>query len=185
MKENVLDVLLYLFEYYMADNPGQPLDSDRDALESRLVEAGFTTAEIRKAFGWMDTLWQRRSLTPMALQHGRNTAHADEAADAVLDEGVLAQPLKLPSIRIYVGEELARLDTDCRGFLLFLESIGILSPVNRELVIERVLALPEEELDVERLKWLVLLVLFTQPGEEEAYAWMEELVYDNLSGYMH
>ncbi len=181
MKENVLDVLLYLFEYYMADNPGQPLDSDRDTLESRLVEAGFTTAEIRKAFGWMDALWQRRSLTPLALQNGRNAVPVDEARDV----SVLVQPAPLPSIRLFVGEELARLDTDCRGFLLFLESVGILSPVNRELVIERVLALPEEDMDVERLKWLVLLVLFTQPGEEEAYAWMEELVYDNLTGYIH
>jgi len=181
MKENVLDVLLYLFEYYMADNPGQPLDSDRDTLESRLVEAGFTTAEIRKAFGWMDTLWQRRSLTPLALQHGRNAAPVNEVAD----ESVLVRPAILPSMRIYVGEELTRLDADCRGFLLFLESVGILSPINRELVIERVLALPEEDMDVERLKWLVLLVLFTQPGEEEAYAWMEELIYDNLTGYAH
>jgi Smg protein len=189
MKENVLDVLLYLFEYYMADNPGQPLDSDRDTLESRLVEAGFSTAEIRKAFGWMDTLWQRRSLTPLALQHGRNVIPHDEALDETTDEGressVLVRPATLPSMRIFVGEELTRLDTDCRGFLLFLESVAILSPINRELVIERVLALPEEDMDLERLKWLVLLVLFTQPGEEEAYAWMEELIYDNLTGYMH
>ena len=181
MKENVLDVLLYLFEYYMADNPGQPLDSDRDTLESRLVEAGFTTLEIRKAFGWMDSLWQRRSLTPLALQHGRHAAPVNDTAD----ESVLVRPATLPSMRIYVGEELTRLDADCRGFLLFLESVGILSPINRELVIERVLALPEEDMDVERLKWLVLLVLFTQPGEEEAYAWMEELIYDNLTGYAH
>jgi len=185
MKENVLDVLLYLFEYYMADNPGQPLDSDRDTLESRLVEAGFTTAEIRKAFGWMDTLWQRRSLTPLALQHGRLAAPLSDTLNNAADDSVLVRPATLPSMRIYVGEELTRLDADCRGFLLFLESVGILSPVNRELVIERVLALPEEDMDVERLKWLVLLVLFTQPGEEEAYAWMEELIYDNLTGYMH
>ena len=184
MKENVLDVLLYLFEYYMADNPGQPLDSDRETLESRLVEAGFTTAEIRKAFGWMDTLWQRRSLMPMSLQQARAELAGHPPAES-LHEALIAQPARLPSIRLYVGEELARLDADCRGFLLFLESVGILSPVNRELVIERVLALPEEELDVERLKWLVLLVLFSQPGEEEAYAWMEELIYDNLAGYMH
>lgn len=181
MKENVLDVLLYLFEYYMADNPGQPLDSDRDTLESRLVEAGFTTAGIRKAFGWMDSLWQRRSLTPLALQHGRLAAPVHDA----INDSVLVRPAILPSMRIYVGEELTRLDADCRGFLLFLESVGILSPINRELVIERVLALPEEDMDVERLKWLVLLVLFTQPGEEEAYAWMEELIYDNLTGYAH
>lgn len=184
MKENVLDVLLYLFEYYMADNPGQPLNEDRDALESRLVEAGFITAEIRKAFSWMDTLWQRRSFTPMGMPQARAELPGGVSAES-LHEALIAQPARLPSIRLYVGEELARLDADCRGFLLFLESVGILSPVNRELVIERVLALPEEELDVERLKWLVLLVLFSQPGEEEAYAWMEELIYDNLTGYMH
>jgi Smg protein len=188
MKENVLDVLLYLFEYYMADNPGQPLDSDRDTLESRLVEAGFTTAEIRKAFRWMDTLWQRRSLTPLALLHNRHDKPSDSGHDIKRDAThvqVTLERTQLPSLRLYVGEELTRLDTDCRGFLLFLESIGILSPNNRELVIERVLALPEEDMDVERLKWLVLLVLFTQPGEEEAYAWMEELIYDNLTGHMH
>lgn len=172
MKENVLDVLLYLFEYYMADNPGQPLDSDRDTLESRLVEAGFTSAEIGKAFGWMDTLWQRRGIPPLALQHASGSGEST------------GQPHRLPSIRLYAPQEMERLDTECRGFLMFLEGVGILSPANRELVIERVLALPEDEMDLERLKWLILLVLFTQPGEEAAYAWMEELVYDNLSGYI-
>lgn len=167
MKENVLDVLMYLFEYYMADNPGQPFDTDRDTLESRLVEAGFSSAEIGKAFGWLDTLWQRRDLQPPALQR----APGDAA--------------RAPSIRLHTPEEMERLDTDCRGFLLFLEGTGILSPANRELVIERVFALPEEEMDLERLKWLILLVLFNQPGEEVAYAWMEELVYDNVTGYLH
>ncbi|MEW6445084.1 MAG: DUF494 family protein [Pseudomonadota bacterium] len=169
MKENVLDVLLYLFEYYMADNPGQPLDTDLDTLESRLVEAGFTTAEIRKAFHWLDALWQGRA----AISLARPIA---EAAD---------DTPRIPSLRLYAPREEERLDTECRGFLLFLESVGILSPANRELVIERVLALPDdEEMDLERLKWLILLVLFTQPGEEAAYAWMEELLYDNISGYL-
>lgn len=167
MKENVLDVLMYLFEYYMADTPGQLFDTDRETLESRLVEAGFGSAAISKAFGWLDALWQRRTLPPPTLQ--RATGDAARA----------------PSIRLYTPEEMERLDTDCRGFLLFLEGVGILSPANRELVIERVLALPEDEMDLERLKWLILLVLFNQPGEEIAYAWMEELVYDNVTGYLH
>jgi Smg protein len=154
----------------MADNPGQPLNEDRDSLESRLVEAGFTSAEIGKAFGWMDTLWQRRAIPPLALQHGLGPSQEPSH--------------RIPSIRLYAPQEMERLDTDCRGFLLFLEGVGILSPANRELVIERVLALPEEDMDLERLKWLILLVLFTQPGEEAAYAWMEELVYDNLTGYI-
>ncbi len=166
MKENVLDVLMYLYEYYMADNPGQPLDADREALESRLVEAGFGSAEIGHAFGWLDALWQGRTLQAFS---------AEDAAH----EGAR------PSMRIYTALEMERLDTDCRGFLLFLEGMGILSPANRELVIERVLALPGEEMGLKRFKWLILLVLFNQPGEEIAYAWMEELVYDDLTEYLH
>lgn len=167
MKQNVLDVLMYLFEYYMVDNPDQPFDADRNTLESRLIEAGFGSAEIDKAFGWLDALWQRRALPPPALQRAPEDA------------------TRAPSIRLYTPEEMERLDTDCRGFLLFLEWNGILSPANRELVIEQVLALPEDEMDLERLKWLILLVLFNQPGEEIAYAWMEELVYNNATGYLH
>ena len=65
---------------------------------------------------------------------------------------------------------------ECRGFLLYLEQLGILTPEAREVVIDRVMAL-KEEIDIERLKWVVLLILFNQPGSEDAYAHMEDMVY--------
>jgi len=43
------------------------------------------------------------------------------------------------------------------------------------------MALGEDEIDVERLKWIVLLVLFAKPGEEQAFAWMEDLVFDDAA----
>jgi len=38
----------------------------------------------------------------------------------------------------------------------------------REIVIERLLALDAEEPDTEQLKWVVLMVLSSQPGSEPA-----------------
>jgi Smg protein len=63
MKESILDVLLYLFEHYFADDVD--LVHDRDSLQAgplskELAGAGFSPAEINKAFDWLDALAQQR-----------------------------------------------------------------------------------------------------------------------------
>lgn len=35
----------------------------------------------------------------------------------------------------------------------------------------------EDDVDIERVKWVVLLVLISQPGTEDALAQVEEMVY--------
>jgi Smg protein len=77
------------------------------------------------------------------------------------------------------------LDLESRGFLMFLEQMGILTPSSRELVIDRVLALDANDVDIEQLKWVLLMVLFNEPGQEAAYAWMEDLVFDNIASTLH
>ena len=62
--------------------------------------------------------------------------------------------------------------------LASLERGGILDADQREIVIERLLALDTEEIDIEQVKWVVLMVLSSQPGQEQAYARMEDLVFD-------
>src|SRR3546814_1038347 len=68
--------------------------------------------------------------------------------------------------RVYFGPELDKLDVECRGFLLVLEQHGILDPAQRELVLDRAMALDQDELDLDDLKWVVLMVLFNQRSEE-------------------
>ncbi len=83
------------------------------------------------------------------------------------------------SFRIYSDEECGKLDTECRGFLLFLEQMGVLDHATREMVIDRVMALDSEEVDLEQLKWVILMVLFNQPGQEppwpgwKIWCWMK------------
>ena len=158
MKENVLDVLMYLFQNYLSmDMPEQP---DRDSVQDELLAAGFLSAEIGRAFDWLDGLAERLE------------------APATLPQN--------PSFRIYGEQEIRRLTAECQGYILFLEQIGILDAQTRELVIDRVLALNDEDLDLTDLKWIVLMVLFSHPEQEEAYASMEDLLWDEEAvGYRH
>jgi Smg protein len=88
-------------------------------------------------------------------------------------------------MRFYAEQELKLLNTACRGYLLFLEQVGVLDQMTREVVIERVLALETDEIDLDQLKWVVLMVLFYQPGREVAYAWMEDLVFEDMEAVIH
>ena len=54
MKDNVLDLLIYLFENYMsADDEPRP---DRHVLKMELEKAGFAEPDIERALEWLDGL---------------------------------------------------------------------------------------------------------------------------------
>ena len=63
MKESILDVLLYLFEHYFSEDAD--LIRDRDSLQNGLIQAGFSPAEINKAFDWLDALAEQEELDAM------------------------------------------------------------------------------------------------------------------------
>ncbi|MCZ6498926.1 MAG: DUF494 domain-containing protein [Gammaproteobacteria bacterium] len=158
MRENVLDVLMYLFETYM-DNDIEE-EPDHNEMRDELEQAGFGDLEIDRALEWLDGL----------------TSGQEAAARSALTER---------ATRIYDSIELTRLDSSCRGFLLYLEQLEILSTSQRELVIDRLMALGNPDIDVEQIKWVVLMVLFSQPGQESAYARMEDLVFDEAASALH
>ncbi len=159
MKETVLDVLMYLFDNYIEEDI--EISPDQDSLKTQLVEAGFGDHQVNKAFDWLDGL---------ALQKENN-------------ESVKMADKK--SLRLFSDEELEKLNAECRGFLLYLEQAGVLGNDERELVIDRVMALETDEIDLQQLKWVVLMVLFNQPDKEAAIAWMEDIVMDDINTNLH
>ena len=88
-------------------------------------------------------------------------------------------------IRVFSDEECRRLDLDTRGFILYLENTGVLDPARREQVLDRLFALDTDEVDLEDVKWVILMVLFNQPGQEANYAWMEDLMFDEEGDFRH
>ena len=47
------------------------------------------------------------------------------------------------------------------------------------------MALDAVDIDVDQVKWVVLMVLFSQPGEESSFSRMEDLVFEEDAGSMH
>ena len=162
MKESILDVLLYLFEHYFTEDADLVRDSDSlrsGPLFKELGQAGFSPAEINKAIEWLDALAQQRPDASVPRADGPT--------------------------RVYFGPELDKLDVECRGFLLFLEQRRVLDAGQRELVLDRAMALDQDQLDLDDLKWVVLMVLFNQPGSEAAYAWMETQMFEDEPEAVH
>jgi Smg protein len=159
MKEDVLDVLMYLFENYMDDDIA--INTDPETLKNQLLEAGFLGSEINKAFTWLE------DLATLQASSDARPAHTSR------------------SIRVFHPEEEKKLDVDCRGFLMFLEQMGVLNSASRELVIDRIMALESDEIDLDQVKWVVLMVLFNQPGLEEAFTWMENMVMEEFQQPLH
>jgi Smg protein len=110
---------------------------------------------------------------------------AGERSRAPLPIGAIGGKRTRSPLRLYTPVETARLSVECRGLLLSLEEAEILNPTQREVVIDRLLALEVEDLNVEHVRWVVLMVLSSQPGQEQACARMETLVYDTESSATH
>jgi Smg protein len=160
MKEGVIDVLMYIFSSYADQDENLP--EDRDGIDADLRAAGFDPLEIDKAFEWLDGL-----------------AEAEDATTS--DQSDIAT-------RVLAPEESARLAYNSQGFLLFLEQSGVLTPRLREMVINRVMALESDsEVDIEELKWVVMMVLFNSSDEQDENALMhyEDIVFADQPAVFH
>lgn len=159
MKETVFDVLMYLFDNYFEED--YEINSDQESLKYELVQAGFGDNQVSKAFDWLEGLATQKDLI-----QSENLAEKS-------------------TLRMYSEREMEKLDVKCRGFLIFLEHSGVLNAYDREVVIDRAMALEAEEIDLQQLKWVVLMVLLNQPGKEAAFTWMEDIVMDDRHSGLH
>jgi Smg protein len=152
----MLEVLVYLFENYYQDD-ARP---DHDTLARKLTAAGFENEDIHDALDWL-----------------RDLASPQEAS--------FAESFELCSgVRNYTQTEQFKLSTECRGFLAFLESARVLTPPLRELIIERAMALEVDHVELDELKVIVLMVLWTRRGDVDTLI-LEELLHEGGPRHIH
>ena len=128
------EILVYLFENCQQ----REVAYEQERIARKLSAAGFEHADISEALHWLAGMAPATHMEPATLPDPRR------------------------SFRAYAPRELAKLDAQSRGFLLTLEQSGILTPQNRELVLERSLAASGASLTLEQLKLIVLMVLWNQ-----------------------
>jgi len=158
----MFDILMYLFESLIHNE--SDFHVDQETLTEELVRAGFHHDEIYKALAWLEKL--------AALQETEHKPYLTPGACSAVN-------------RVYVDTELAVLDVEARGFIMFLEQINVLDVTTREMVIDRLMEIDNQEFCLEDLKWIILMVLFNVPGKEKAYAQMENLLFEVPDGPLH
>ncbi len=161
MKEDMLEVLIYLFENYIID--GVSFEPGQDELAKELVGAGFAGEEIDKAFVWLEDL--------LGICEQENLEQGHKQAST--------------SIRIYTNEEQERLQIEGQSLLMRLVNIGVLDQFSRETVVDRVMALDSADVTLDHIKWVVLMVLSNQPGFEEIAEWAEVVVSEEMVPVIH
>ncbi|AKE53170.1 Smg-like protein [Kangiella geojedonensis] len=152
MKEDVLDVLLYIFENFQDEESNHILAND--TLVEALEDVGFTDGEIKGAIDWLDGLVLATS------------------------ESFKPTPEANQSIRLFSPEEQLILTPAVQGAVMYFEQSGILDAHAREMVIDRMTALgpqEDEEVALERLRWVVMMVLFNMQDRDAEFAWVESL----------
>jgi len=126
------DILAYLYTH--CEHTDVAFRTER--VTKKLSAAGFEHDDIHEALHWF-----------AGVRAGTRRSVAD-------------LPARAGSHRIFAPRELAKLDSECRGFVLELEHAGILDAPTREQVLERALAAHGDSLSLAQMKLVALMVLW-------------------------
>ena len=152
----MFEVLVYLFENYFEVD----VRPDHSTLEKELFAAGFDTDDINGAFNWFSAL-EEMSEKASAPNSSYNTG-----------------------FRIYAEAETKKINAESISFVMFLEQAKILNAAQRELIIDRAMALPQPEVRIEETRWIVLMALWNQ-GKANDYLFVEDAVFGKNTPTLH
>jgi Smg protein len=158
MNENIVELLLYLFENYIYDNESNELD--KEEIHQGLSHAGFTSLSINNAFSWLEEL--KNDVSSFQNMH-----------------------FSSESYRIFSAKELLKIGEESIDFIYYLNGSGILDSRQREILINAIMKLETNLIDIDDLQWLTLMVLFSQPDQQQALAHLESLMFDTAEIYEH
>lgn len=144
----MLDVLFYLFENY--PEVEETTAHQKEVLEDHLRDAGFLAHEIDRAFDWLEKLG---------------------------DEGEFPAKTERPhSFRVFSDEEKRWINSECQGHIYFLEQAEILDISTREQVINQIVTLEDPNFDLDKLKWVVLMVMINRSDEDgKDFLWIDSV----------
>ncbi len=157
MKEaSVFSVIIYLFKSYFSGE----FDEGRTQFKllEQLENEGFSYPSIFRAFDWLARVIDRDRHFPVSEEFS--------------------------TIRVYTAEEINEMDSEAITFLTMLEQQGILKPHTREMIISQALTL-EETVDLDLIRWVTLLVLFTHPDERQSLAKLDLLMSHSPNKTIH
>lgn len=154
MKTEVFDILMYLFETYLDDDQSEIPSADN--IRNELSRIGFHDSNVDKTFKWLDDLSTLKEYNFTIEQIDNN------------------------SFRTFSAIESNTFDQQAQAVLIELVNLNILTPTQREIIIDKALALDIAPINQEQMKWVVLMVLFNMPDSAGSFTWIQDLLYQEF-----
>lgn len=154
MKQDLLDVLRYLFDNYTdeADESVYIIREVTDEEEILALEAEFNFDDAQE--------FDSRSMV--------------DAPEGELGF-FINHDYPQQGLRVYDDMERHTLGLEGIGLLVTLEQLNILNPESREQIIDQAMELDCNTVELEQLKWLILMTLFEKSKEVSIVTWLESM----------
>lgn len=166
----MFEVLVFVYENYWRGDACPELQQ----LERKLSAHGFEPDEIQDALVWLDGL-------NLAAQH---TQLAPESGPPSIEAATADRQQSATSLRVYSIAEQDHLGAAGLGFLSFLDSAGVLPAAQREIVVDRAMAVTGGPIALDELKIIVLMVYWSCGTEPDALM-LDELCDDTEGRVAH
>ncbi len=145
----MFEVLVFMFENYFA-NHAHP---DSEVLTQELSAAGFAYSDITGAVHWFDEMKSMLTQPPAIYCH------------------------KDSGMRVFANKELKKINLESISFILFLQQANVINDVERDLIIDRAMALKQEHIHVEEMRWITMIALWNA-GREKDYLFVEDAMFN-------
>jgi len=157
----MFEVLVYMFENYI-DTHFRP---DENTLSKELYAAGFDEEDINGAFSWFNQL------------------------ELMTEQTTIYEKPNHVSTRIFMDDELKKITGESIGFILFLVQANILNSAQRELVLDLAMNLPQPEVSIEEMRWIVLMTTWgaskSGPDKTKEYLFIEDALLNKEKPTLH
>lgn len=145
----MFEVLVFMFENYFAHH-AMP---DDEVMEQELSAAGFDQGDITGAFDWFQEMKSMLTATEAYYSH------------------------KTTAMRAFTSAEINKINTESLGFIIFLQQANVINDVERDLIIDRAMALKQIEIKIEETRWITMMALWNK-GREKDYLFVEDALFN-------
>ena len=150
------EVLVFMFENYFSNHALH----EENVIEQELVAAGFEESAITNAFDWYNQL------------------------KVMMKQPVASQMEYVQCSRMFAEAELDKIDTESLGFLLFLEQAKVINSSERDMIMDRAMALNGKTVNLEQTRWITMMAMWSD-GRENDYLFVEDAVFNPRGLTLH
>ncbi|MEQ1598967.1 MAG: DUF494 domain-containing protein [Methylotenera sp.] len=152
----MFEVLVFMFENYIAHHT---LPAN-EVMTQELSAAGFEQSDIVGAVDWFHEMKTMLNEPPAIYSH------------------------KHTGMRIFTAAELKKINTESISFIIFLQQANIINDVERDLIIDRAMALKQEQIKIEEMRWITMIALWNE-GREKDYLFVEDALFNPRGLTLH